>query len=370
MPRRIMRIAVCVITAVSLFGGATVTASSGATPSLARAPGPTVAAPTTVTQGRTFLVRGRKHAAPAGWMLLQRRVPGGRWHTSAHKRVTRLHPVAVFSRKETRLGKVWFRVRLGHLISPRDEVTVRRPPTVLLMDAGTTGPDDIFVGDTYDVSGHLTRGNTPLVGRSVTVRRMLPGETDFSTVGTFVTDRSGSFTFKDSSPTRGLVEYQGSVGSVTGFVDVPVFEVVSMPAARGPRLTVTDNVTGSCRAGVAGNGDIVRLRLTGQSTAPACTIQGGDFINVQWDLPGTCTPVRVDNMRLANGPGANSMVQIRLWVEDAPDPLVDDDLAEGQGTGGLTISGDPVSTINVRMNVIGSSGNYVGALDNVHATCL
>ena len=370
MPRRVMRIAISVITTIGLLGAVAVTTPSSAQAALRRTAGPTVSAPATVTQGQSFQVRGRKHAAPAGRMLLQRRVPGGSWHTVGHKRVSRLHPVAVFTRKETRLGKVWFRVRLGHLTSPRDEVTVRRPPTVLLMGAGTTGQDDIFVGDTYDVSGLLTRGNTPLAGRTVTVRRMLPGETTFSTVGSFVTDRSGSFTFPDSSPTRGLVEYQGTVGTITGFVDVPVFEVVSMPAAAGPRLTVTDNVTGSCKASVSGDADIVRLRLTGQSRAPACTIQGGDFINVEWDLPGTCTPVRVDNMRLANGPGANSRVRMRLWVEDAPDPLVDDELAEGQGTGGLTVSGDPVSTINVRMNVIGSSGNYVGALDNVHATCL
>jgi hypothetical protein len=331
---------------------------------------PTVAAPASVTAHRAFRVVARSHGNH-GRFLLQRRIAGHGWKVVAAKPHRRK---AVFHRTEKAAGRIWYRVKVGHRRSTADRVRVKSPVppparTELLMSAGRVGggDGDILVGQEYTVGGTLTKGGRPVADTLVTVERQDPDSGAWTAAGQFRTDGAGEFGFPDSSDQRGLVLYRGTAGAVTGQTVVPVLEVVSMPASVGPGLSMDSR---GCTASVAGNSDVVTMALRGTPGSPGCVINAGDWVALTWTLPGTCTPLVIGNLRLSNesSPTANA-VRMRASI-DADVELTDETVDRGSGTGLMSIGGDPISTLTLRMQVTDGSGDFVGEVVDAHSTCL
>jgi hypothetical protein len=321
--------------------------------------------------GRSFIMTGRAGGTKVARIVLQRKVVHRPWHTVAAKTLTRHVRKATWTRREGTARTVWYRTRFVARYSTAERVTVRRPPApapTLILSAGQTDGGDVYVGDVYTVGGQLTRGATAMSGVVLRVERRLGTSGTWESMGPYTTDSQGEFSLDDSSPRRGMVYYRATGGGRSAMTAMPVFEVLSMPAVAGPTLKMTYKPT-TCDATIGGNDDAVTLGLREKA---GCGTKAGDYVDVRWNPPGVCAPVRLDSFSLT-GESSPTAEEVRVQVYLDDNPIFPDQwrrVQRGTSTGVFTTGSNEFDEIGIRMTVSEGSGDFVGEIANAEAQCL
>jgi hypothetical protein len=190
----------------------------------------------------------------------------------------------------------------------------------------------------------------------------------WATVKTVVTGGDGGASFTDSSDEAGLVFYRATSGTLSGETVVSIFDVEEMPAAVGPNLAVA---TKGCGGGITGSAGNVSLIERTTTTAPACTVMEGDYVEASWTLTGNCTTVRIGNISVSgNDSDENPLARVDLSIDGQPFRDDEPALGPGESTGPTTVNGDPMQSVVLRMTVVNGNGsNLTAALSGVQAVC-
>jgi hypothetical protein len=239
---------------------------------------------------------------------------------------------------------------------------------MLIMSAGQTDGGDVFVGDVYTVGGELTRGAAGVRGVAVRVERRLGTSGAWEPLGSYTTDGQGEFSLSDSSPERGMVYYRGTAGALSQMTAMPVFEVLSMPAETGPTLTMAYKPT-TCNATLGGDDAAVTLGLR---ETEGCGTKAGDYVDLRWNPPGVCSPVRLDSFSLT-GESSPTAEEVRVQVYLDDNPIFPDQWRRVQretSTGGFSTGSNEFDEIGIRMTVSEGSGDFVGEIANAEAQCV
>jgi hypothetical protein len=367
------------ITSILLGGGLAValTVAAGAPAAQARRtappPKPTITTSTaSPVVGKAFRVTGRAPGTRPARIVLQRKVAAhGRWTAVASRQLTRSTRKATWTRREAVARRVWYRTKLGARYSVAKRITVRRPPappTTFIMSAGRTDGGDIFVGEVYSVGGELTKGGAGVAGVSFAVARRLGISGPWQSLGSYTTDGTGAFSLTDSSSDRGMVYYRATGGGRTGMTAMPVFDVISMPAVTGPTLKMSYKPT-TCNATLAGDDSALTIGLREKA---GCTTKAGDYVDLRWNPPGICAPVRLDDFSLTgeSSPGAEE-VRVQIYLDGNPIyPEQWRRVQRGSSTGSFSTGSNEFDELGIRMTVSEGSGDFVGQIANAEAQCL
>jgi hypothetical protein len=335
-------------------------------------PKPTVAAsPAAPVVGKAFTVTGRAAGTRVARIVLQRKVAQGPWRAVASKKLTHGHRKATWTRREGTARTVWYRTRFGSRYSTVKRVTVRRPPappTMLIMSAGRTEGGDVFVGDLYTVGGELTKGDAGVPGVTFLVERRLGTTGPWESLGPLTTDGAGAFSLTDSSAQRGMVYYRATGGGRSAMTAMPVFDMISMPAVTGPTLKMSYKPT-TCSAILGGDDTAVTMAL---HETDGCATRAGDYVDLRWDPPGVCAPVRLDRFSLTGG-SSPTAEEVRVQIYLDGQEIFPDQWRRVQretSTGSFTTGSNEFDEMGIRMTVSEGSGDFVGEIANAEAQCL
>ncbi len=336
-------------------------------------PRPTITASTAApVVGKAFRLTGRAGGTRPGRIVLQRKASAhGRWSAVASRQLTGSTRRATWTRREPVVRTVWYRTRLGARHSQAVRITVRRPPpppTTFIMSAGRTDGGDIFVGDVYTVGGELTKGAAGVGGVSFAVERRLGISGPWQSLGSYTTDDSGAFSLSDSSAERGMVYYRATGGGRSGMTAMPVFDMVSMPAVTGPTLKMSFKPT-TCNATLGGDDSAVTIGLREKT---GCATKAGDYVDLRWNPPGICAPVRLDDFSLT-GESSPSAEEVRVQVYLDGNPIYPEQwrrVQRGSSTGSFSTGSNEFDELGIRMTVSEGSGDFVGEIANAEAQCL